>query len=80
MVDRDRNCLVAEFEPGALADAVIRLVDDRDLRVRLGSRGAAESETRTWDRTATMFEQALLRTCFARLEPLGHRSGHEARA
>lgn len=80
MVDRDRNCLVAEFEPGALADAVIRLVDDRDLRVRLGTRGAAESETRTWDRTATMFEQALLRTCFARLEPLGHRAGHEARA
>jgi glycosyltransferase involved in cell wall biosynthesis len=67
MVEPDRNCLLADFEPGALSDAVVRLVDDRDLRVRLGRQGAEDAGVRTWERTGRMFEQALLRTCFARL-------------
>jgi O-antigen biosynthesis protein len=68
MVDPGRNCLLAPFEPAAMAQSVISLIEDRELRVRLARQGAAEGRERTWARTARMFEESLLRLCFARLE------------
>jgi glycosyltransferase involved in cell wall biosynthesis len=58
------TCLLVPFEPGALADAMRRLVADPDLRARLGARGAEAVRTRTWERTAAMFEEALRRVAF----------------
>jgi glycosyltransferase involved in cell wall biosynthesis len=67
MVASGRNCLLAALEPGALSRSLISLVEDRELRERLGRQGAADVAQRTWPRTARMFEESLLRTCFARL-------------
>jgi glycosyltransferase involved in cell wall biosynthesis len=67
MVAPGRNCLLAPLEPGAIARSVIALVEDRDLRVRLGRQGAADGTQRTWARTARMFEEILARAGFARL-------------
>jgi glycosyltransferase involved in cell wall biosynthesis len=64
MVEPDVNCILAAFEPRALADAVERLTDDPDLRLRIARRGAADAAVRTWERTASMFEAALRRICF----------------
>ena len=66
MVEPERNCLVAEFEPDSLADAVTTLIDDPALRARLGRQGANDARPRTWQRTADMLEEALLRACFVR--------------
>jgi glycosyltransferase involved in cell wall biosynthesis len=74
MVEPGEDCLLAPLEPGAIADAITRLVEDRDLRIRLARQGAAEGRRRTWERTTTMFEDALLRLCFARLEAGAQRS------
>jgi len=63
MVEPD-TCLLAEFDPGALAAAMQDLVDNPELRARLGENGSRSVRTRTWERTATMFEEALLRTRF----------------
>jgi glycosyltransferase involved in cell wall biosynthesis len=67
MVDAGNNCLLAEPQPKAMADALLRLVDDPDLRERLGRRGAQDQSVRTWARTASQFEENLLRLCFTRL-------------
>ena len=67
MVEAGRNCLLAAPEPAALANAVVSLVEDREFRERLARVGAAEAVERTWTRTARMFEDSLIRTCFARL-------------
>jgi hypothetical protein len=66
-VDAGRNCLLAEPRPAEMAKALVRLVDDPELRERLGRQGAADQSVRTWTRTASQFEQNLLRLCFARL-------------
>ena len=66
MVDAGRTCLLAAAEPDSVAQAVVSLVGDRELRERLGRAGAAEATRRTWSRTAGMFEESLLRTCFVR--------------
>jgi glycosyltransferase involved in cell wall biosynthesis len=58
------TCLLAQFEPGALADALHTLVTDPELRARLGSCGAETVKSRTWERTAELFEVALRNTTF----------------
>lgn len=68
MVEPGRNCLLAAPEPAAIAASVSELIIDPELRVRLGGRGAATGAMRTWERTARMFEESLLRLCFARVE------------
>lgn len=58
------TCFLAPFEPQALADALQTLVADPVLRAQLGARGAESVRTRTWERTAGMFESALRATTF----------------
>ena len=48
------NCLVAEPYPVAIAEAICRLVDDAELRLKLVERGFADVTTVTWD---TEFEE-----------------------
>jgi glycosyltransferase involved in cell wall biosynthesis len=64
MVDPERNCVLAAFEPRALADAIERLIDDPELRLRIARQGAEDAAVRTWERTARMFDQALRNICF----------------
>ncbi len=64
MIAAGENCLLAPFEAGALADALSRLVEEPDLRIRLAQRGAADMAGRNWERTGSMFENALRELCF----------------
>jgi glycosyltransferase involved in cell wall biosynthesis len=66
MVESGRNCLLAHIRPDAIARSVTALIENRELRVRLGRQGAADMGIRTWARTGRMFEESLMRTCFAR--------------
>jgi GT2 family glycosyltransferase len=70
MLNHGENCLLVEPDAGAVATALEQLVEDGDLRRRLGLRGAKEMEGRTWLRTGDQFESALRRLCFARVPRL----------
>ena len=48
--------LVPPASPGALADALQRLMDDPALAWRLGEQGRERVADMTWDRQATRFE------------------------
>ena len=48
------NCLVAEPYPVAIAEAICRLVEDTELRLKLVERGFADVTTVRWD---TEFEE-----------------------
>jgi beta-1,2-rhamnosyltransferase WsaF-like protein len=50
---------LAPFDAGGLADAIARLLDDRDLRERRGQAGIALGRSRTWDRTAGQIVEQL---------------------
>jgi glycosyltransferase involved in cell wall biosynthesis len=63
MTNPGENCLLTSFEPSKIADAVARLIEDPDLRIKLGNRGAADMAGRTWERTASMFDSALRELC-----------------
>jgi glycosyltransferase involved in cell wall biosynthesis len=67
MVAPGENCLLARPDPEALSSALVRLVDDADLRLSLGRRGAEDMRVRSWEHTTSQFEAALQRLCFARL-------------
>ena len=69
MVESESNCLLAEPDAEAVADAVLRLADDDDLRVRIARKAATDLQGHTWERTNRRFEDILLDACFARLEP-----------
>jgi len=58
------TCVLAPFDPEQLADAMQLLVEDPALRAQLGSRGADAVRVRTWERTASLFEEALRQTVF----------------
>jgi L-malate glycosyltransferase len=51
-VDGRNALVVAPRDPGGLADAIIRLVEDSHLRNRLAITGAEESATRRWPEAA----------------------------
>jgi phosphatidylinositol alpha-mannosyltransferase len=53
VVQNEREALmVPSGQPEALADALIRLIDNPDLRRQLGTRGRAEAHQYAWDRVA----------------------------
>ena len=67
MMSDGENCLLAEPTAPEVADALERLVLDRELRLRVANRGISEMQGRTWERTAAQFESILLDACFTRL-------------
>lgn len=59
ITDGEHGLLVPERDAGALAEAICRLLDDRDLARRLGERARQRVlEELTWDATAARFERA----------------------
>jgi O-antigen biosynthesis protein len=74
MVQPDVDCLLAEPTGEGLAAAVVRLIDDRELRVRLATWAAADASGRRWHRTGDQFEQALRELAFTRLAPARSRA------
>jgi len=47
--------VVPPDEPDAMAEALLKLVNDEDLRVRMGTESAAQSKQYTWDRIARQY-------------------------
>jgi glycosyltransferase involved in cell wall biosynthesis len=52
LVNRENICLVPPEDPQALAEAIVLLADDRDLRHRLGAGAQILSERFRWDKIA----------------------------
>ena len=65
MVQSD-TCLLAEPAAPQVTEALVRLVDDDDLRCRLAENAAAALAERSWESTARQFEQILQKRCFVR--------------
>lgn len=52
IVDGETGLLVAQYDSRALADALIRLLSDHDLRVRMGAAGRARARAHDWSAAA----------------------------
>jgi glycosyltransferase involved in cell wall biosynthesis len=62
IADGVHGLLVPERDPGALAEAIVRLLDDWAFAARLGAAARARIERElTWERTAERFEAIFLR-------------------
>ena len=60
----EENCLLAKLDPQAVTDAVLRLINDDSLRVRIAAK-SAESVTQLASRHAVIqFEEQLQRHCW----------------
>jgi glycosyltransferase involved in cell wall biosynthesis len=60
------NCLiVSPKDPHGMAEAVIRLIEDRDLRTKLEREGINTASGFTWDIATAKFENILLSHCLA---------------
>ena len=58
--DGQTALLVPAANPGAIADAVDRLLDDPELRLRLAQNGHSTIQRFTWDAACDAFERVLL--------------------
>jgi glycosyltransferase involved in cell wall biosynthesis len=58
-VDGSTATVVAERSPAALAEAIVTLARDRELRLRLSRQGRAKVETLTWSRAVGELEEAI---------------------
>lgn len=59
ITDGVHGLLVPERDPAALADAIVRLLTDRDVAVRLGEAARCRAlDELSWDVTAARFEEA----------------------
>lgn len=58
--DGETGLLVDPRDPGAVAEAIVRLLLDRELAGRLGAAGAARAREFTWPAQAARVEQVLL--------------------
>lgn len=65
MVEED-TCLLAEPAPDAVAEAVLRLVDDDDLRCSVAENATRSLAERSWESSALQFERILEERCFVR--------------
>jgi glycosyltransferase involved in cell wall biosynthesis len=72
----DAGLLFDPMDPAAIADAMARLLEDRELRDRLVERGLARARQFTWDRSAAMHVESMRRTVEGR--PRGSRPEAEA--
>jgi glycosyltransferase involved in cell wall biosynthesis len=63
----DGSVELAPFDPGAMADAIARLLDDPALRARRAAAGLARARERTWKRTGTQIAEQLT-TALARAQ------------
>ena len=60
VVDGQTGLLVEPEEPVALAEAIVRLLLDRELAQRLGAAGRARAESFAWPRVAARMRDVLL--------------------
>lgn len=67
MVSGGATCLLADPTPAAVADTLGVLMEDAELRCRIGNAAAKEMQGRTWTRTAEQFEEILRDAAFARV-------------
>jgi glycosyltransferase involved in cell wall biosynthesis len=58
--DGETALLVPAESPGAIADAVVRLLGDSELRVRIARSGHSNIQRFTWDAACDAFERVLL--------------------
>jgi glycosyltransferase involved in cell wall biosynthesis/2-polyprenyl-3-methyl-5-hydroxy-6-metoxy-1,4-benzoquinol methylase len=59
MVEDEEQCLLAEPEPDKVAQALLRLVRDKDLRERIAKAGLDFVRNKTWDHSCKQFEDIL---------------------
>jgi len=62
VADKQSGLLVDPTDPGAVADAITRLLLDRELARRLGAAGAERAQSFAWPRIAERVEAVLLET------------------
>ncbi len=53
------NCLMSYRFENRLADDIITLIKDPDLRQRLARRGEQDSQRFTWEKSTQLFQNAL---------------------
>jgi glycosyltransferase involved in cell wall biosynthesis len=58
-VDGQNSLLVAVGDIDGLAGAIVRLIENRQLRLRLAGQGSADLSVYTWERSVAAFEAAL---------------------
>jgi glycosyltransferase involved in cell wall biosynthesis len=63
---RSDTCLLAKPAVPEVTEALVRLVDDDELRCRLAENAAAVLAERSWESSARQFEQILQKRCFVR--------------
>ena len=74
MEDNREGILVPESQPEAFAEALLRLLKDPDLRLRMGQAGRDKiTSTFSWDLVAGQIEKLYLQL----LDPEGQRGAHE---
>ncbi|MCD4687480.1 MAG: glycosyltransferase family 4 protein [Anaerolineae bacterium] len=63
VIDGETGLLVPQHDAGALADAIIRLLTDDDLRAQMGAAGRAYAQTQDWShitgQLAQVYQQVL---------------------
>ncbi len=62
LLRHEENALLAEPNPPAIAQAILRLLDDDELRRRLIETGYAEVQALSWERSARRVEEILRNT------------------
>lgn len=60
VLDGETGLLVDPCDPGAVAEAIVRLLGDEQLAGRLGAAGAARARTFAWPATAARVEAVLM--------------------
>ncbi len=60
------TCLLAEPVPERVSEALLRLVDDDELRCGLAEKATVALAERSWESSARQFEQILQARCFVR--------------